>query len=496
MSKSIELTFVLALGLLLPGWAGCAAARSAREQVASYPPSQETRVTENVSSPIVPSGGSASIGDGKVSAGTAPMRDQIEIARVSNEIVEEPQDDGLFAGSGPLGSLVLAELVQQRNATLQAMYAAWQAAAAKYPQEISLDDPMLDLMMAPASFASSSDVQESWSVQASQKVPWRGKLAWRGHIANANTRAAAFDAADSRLEVESAARIAFADYLEADLSLTLNEREEKLLVELRAVAAVRYETDRGQQQDVLQATVELADVKRERVTLVRQKRVAAARINALLHRPPAAYLPDPLHESSPRAGIPSSEQLLALAIQNRPDLAAQGARIDAEWGANCLAVKEFYPDFELYGRYDKFWFDPEQQASMGVKLNLPVRRDRRRAAVQETLARISRANAEYEARIDTIREGVQTARERLIESSRIVKLFREEIIEAAEQNVASARASYEAGKIDFLTLVSAQRQLIDFLQKQIEAQAEYERQSAALDRAVGSMLTTEAAEGG
>lgn len=494
MAELAELKLILAAALLLPVWSGCASVRSRGQSVASNIALKQPARTEHASQETTAVAARISMSDGVIPRQTPKQPDQTEIATVSNEMVDEHHDDGLFHGAGLLDSHRLADLVQQRNPTLQAMYAAWQVAAAKYPQEISLDDPMLDLMMAPASFASSSNVPESWALEASQKIPWRGKRAWRGHIANANTRAAAFEAEDSRLEVASAARIAFADYLEAELSLSLNEREEKLLGELRAVASVRYETNQGQQQDVLQATVELADVKRRRMSLVRQKRIAMARINALLHRPPTAFLPAPSQESSFIAEVPSAEQLLSLAIQNRPDLAAQGARIDAEWGANCLAAKEFYPDFELYGRYDKFWFDREQQGSVGVKLNLPVQRDRRRAAVQEALARISQANAEYEAQVDSIREEVQSARERLVESSRIVDLFRDEIIEVSEQNVASARASYEAGRAGFLALVSAQRQLIDFRQKQIEAAAEYQRQSAQLDRAVGSVVAAPAGD--
>jgi cobalt-zinc-cadmium efflux system outer membrane protein len=162
--------------------------------------------------------------------------------------------------------------------------------------------------------------------------------------------------------------------------------------------------------------------------------------------------------------------------------------VAAEQAAYCLAVREFKPDLELYGRYDEYWLDFEQRASVGLKMNLPVQRDRRRAAVNEAQAKLNRAQAEYGARVAQVRYDVLSAHERLFEARETIRLYRDEILDAAEKNVGSARAGYEAGTTNFLTFVTALRQLIMFRQKQIEAAAEYQRQLAELERAVGSPL--------
>src|SRR5438128_8525739 len=55
--------------------------------------------------------------------------------------------------------LALQPLIQDvlsRNPTLAQMYAAWEAAAARYPQVTSLDDPMLSGTIAPAAFGSNT----------------------------------------------------------------------------------------------------------------------------------------------------------------------------------------------------------------------------------------------------------------------------------------------------------------------------------------------------
>src|SRR3954468_25060334 len=80
----------------------------------------------------------------------------------------------------------LIEEVQNRNPSLQAMAAAWQAAAQRYPQVVSLDDPMFSVTTAPVSFGS-DDVEPAYALQAGQKLPWFGKRAARGRMAQAET---------------------------------------------------------------------------------------------------------------------------------------------------------------------------------------------------------------------------------------------------------------------------------------------------------------------
>lgn len=75
------------------------------------------------------------------------------------------------------GELSLDELlaaVESRNASLEAMLAAWQAASQKYPQAIALDDPMFMAMGAPASFGS-PDVESAYVLELKQRIPWHGK---------------------------------------------------------------------------------------------------------------------------------------------------------------------------------------------------------------------------------------------------------------------------------------------------------------------------------
>ena len=86
---------------------------------------------------------------------------------------------------------------------------------------------------------------------------------------------------------------------------------------------------------------------------------------------------------------------------------------------------------------------------------------------------------------------MQTAFARLSASRRTLDLYTGKILRASELNVSAAPSGYEAGTIDFLRLVQAQREYIDLNEKYQTAIVEYFRNSAELDRVVGVGLSAQ-----
>lgn len=415
---------------------------------------------------------------------------------------EEPVDDraepqlsrsgeDLFATRIELSLPELVDEVQRRNPTLQAALAAWGMAAERSPQAVALDDPVFQSMLAPGSFPSASSVQASYLVGISQKIPWHGKRALRGQIAEAQAAAAGLDSEDVRLRLTEAARLAYFDYYLVRRDLELNAANRDAVASFRETARSRFEANQGPQQDMLQADVELGLLESRRIELEQNLTVAVARINALLHREPQLPLPSPVRLPGTAGELPDVASLRQMAIERRPDLTAQAARIEAEEASVALAVKEFYPDFEFMGRYDNFWTNVEQRGQVGMYMNIPLNRSRRKAAVDEALQRLAKLRAEYDAQADAIRADVEAGIARLAGSGKAAQLYSTTIIPAAEENVSVTNAGYEAGNVDFLRLVSAQRQLIELKEKQQAAIVEHHRRLAELERIVGGPIERE-----
>ncbi|HEX7450249.1 MAG TPA: TolC family protein [Pirellulales bacterium] len=404
-----------------------------------------------------------------------------------------PTADDPFGNQVELLWPALVEQVLARNRTIDAMAAAWRAARERYPQAIALDDPVFTSMLAPASLNSGiaklPGNSAGYLVGGAQKLPWFGKRQWRGEVARRESGAAWMDLQDTRLQIVEAAGLAYFDYFLARRRLALNLQNTAKLRQFREIAQRQYEATLAPQQDMLQADVELAELTRQQIELERLERIAVARINTLLHRVPDAYLPVPPDRlASPLLAL-SPSQLRAGALARRPDLAALAAELRAEQARLQLAFKEFYPDFELFGRYDNFWAQPTQRGQVGLNMNVPLYRDKRQAAVREAQWRVSRRRAEYEQRVDDVNQQVQVAYERFDESQQTLRLYVQQILPAAQLNVQSALAAYESGG-DFLRLIAAQRQLIVLQERYQEAIADYHRRRIELERVVGGPLNT------
>lgn len=419
-----------------------------------------------------------------------PVAYEAELAESPASVTVVTDTDGLFADASELPLDLLILRVIERNPSLQAAFAAWNAAAERYPQAIALEDPMLQAMLAPATLSSNSSTQASYVLGVAQRVPWYGKRALRGQMAEWEASAASADASEVQLRLELAARIAFFDYYLVHQELQLNQKNLEVTQDFRSSAKRKYEANLVSEQDLSLADLELAKIEQESIELTRAQKVAIARINTLLHRKPDAALPPPPHLLKVDGSNLDAISLSDLAIQHRPEIAALNARIQSEQSAAALACKEYYPDFEFMGRYDSFWTDKVQRPMVGMNMNVPLNRDRRGAAVREAQFRVTKLIAELNQQQDMVREDVQTAFARVEASEKTASLYDKRLLPAAETNLNAARAAYVAGSIDFLSLMSARR---EFIIQQVGYQrvlVEYHKSFADLQRAVGTAVIT------
>jgi cobalt-zinc-cadmium efflux system outer membrane protein len=402
-----------------------------------------------------------------------------------------------FEDMSELSVEALVQRVLARNPSLTQMVAAWQAASARYPQVTALEDPMFGATIGPGTIApDDAGVNFAYRLEVSQKLPYPGKLKLRGANALAEASAAGLDVDDMRLQLTESARNAFYEYYLVARALAVNRETRQRLDEFRADAEALYKTpprDRKVSlQEVVQARVEIGRQEERQLTLERMWEVAVARINTLMHLPPDADLPPPPKELSPPEALPDAQALRTIAVARRPDLEAIKNRIAAEQASLGLAHKEFYPDFEPFFMYDRFMGNNSQSkdlASMlGVRLNLPVYRNRRYGAVAEAEARIAQRRAELDRQIDQVNLQVQDAYAQMHESERIVDLYKKKVLPDAELNVKTARADYMTGQIPAISVIEAERNRLNLYDRYYEAVADYFRRRATLERVTGGPI--------
>lgn len=406
-------------------------------------------------------------------------------------VASEPSTLGVtgnpFGGMSELSAEAVVREVLARNPSLAQMAAAAQAASARYPQVISLDDPMFGVSTAPGAWGS-NEVEGGYRLEVGQKFPWPGKLPLRGASASADAAAAAQEVEDMRLQLVESAKNAFYDYYLVSRAIVVNEEGLQLLRDFRQNADNRYTTGLVPQQDVLQADVEIGRQQERLLTLKRMREVAAAKINTLLHLSPDTALPSPPEQLSIGSELPAAIEIRTMALLRRPDLAAATNRLSAEQAKLALALREYKPDVEVAAAYDALWQELPLRTMVGVRVNLPVRLSRRDAAVVEAQSMIRQRQAELARLTDQANFEVQQSYSMVRESEQAIELYRTKLIPAAENNIGAAKSAYVAGKIPFLSLLEAQRNLVELRDRQFEVVVEYFRRRAALERAAGGPI--------
>jgi outer membrane protein TolC len=378
---------------------------------------------------------------------------------------------------------VVAEVLAN-NPSVEQMIAAWRAAQARIRQDRALDDPMVAASVAPQSFQS-NDV--GYRIETSQKLYFPGKRNLRARAAAFEASAAQKDVLRIRQQLAEEASQAYYDYFLVFRSMAINEESIGIVKQLKANAESRFATGRALQQDVLQADVESGRLEEQRLSLVRYEAVARARLNTLLNREPGEPLQAVPTDLMTPAPPEEPSVLLAKALGQRPELLALAQQSEAERSKWALACKEYYPDYEVIGAYDTFWRAPDGdlRAMVGIRVNAPIRRGRRDAAVAEAQSRIAEKILAYRKMANDVRFEVTEAYEGVRESDAVVRLYGEKLLHTAEQSVTQAQSAYATNRSDFLTLLTAQRSLIELRMKYYETLSEAFKRRAALRRAVG-----------
>jgi outer membrane protein TolC len=392
---------------------------------------------------------------------------------------------------------MLVEQVLARNPSLAEMEAVWQAASARYPQAVSLDDPMVAGAFGPETIAPDDrGVEFASRLEISQKYPWPGKLQLRGQNALAASNAAANDVDDVRLQLVESAKNAFYEYFLTERALEVNQESLGLLQRIQKDAESRYQS--GNQkvsiQEVYQFKVEIGKEQRRRLELERMRRVAKARINTLMHFAPESPLPPPPKELKVDGEIRPVPELREMGLARRPDLQAIRNRAAAEEAALELAYKEFYPDFEPFFMYDRFMGNTsgsrDLATMLGVRLNLPVRRARRNAAIEEAEARLAQRRAELDKLTDQANFQIDQAYQEVQEGAETIRLYETKILKDAEANVEAAQPAYKTGLIPASNLLEAERTFVELKDRYFQALADYFRRRATLDRALAMPLNS------
>ncbi len=380
------------------------------------------------------------------------------------------------------------------NPELLAMRYETDAASERIAPAGALPDPLLRFQFedfagkdAPEGFNPFPGKGSGTKYTLMQNFPLWGKLDLRKEVATAQfeqykgRRLIAIS--DTHVRIKNA----YAQYFQTVSLKSLSEDIFNLFRDLESVTKIRYASGLVPQQDVIRAQVEKTTLQSEIIALEAEQQQAQARLNAILGRSQNA----PLSQIPELRRLPVQKidggDLKDKLVKNNPLLASQLAQISAADANKRLIEKNRYPDVTL-------GIAPTQRGNTistweaMVEVNIPIRLDTRRSQENEASAMLDAAKERRNGMENQLLGELQENLVALKAADKQLQLISNTLLPQAELTFRSALAGYENSKVDFTTLIDAQRAIRLARQGQIKMRVEQEIRFTEIERLIGEDL--------
>jgi outer membrane protein, heavy metal efflux system len=359
----------------------------------------------------------------------------------------------------------------------------------------ALPDPLFRMELQNITNAGSTAQPSLWPSKVGstkytllQPLPFWGKRDLRREVAEADAQQAQGRALATWSELAANIKTAFARYYQVVRTEELTREILDLLSRLERIALVRYESGLAPQQDVIRAQVELTTMRGELLVQESDRAALESTLNSLLARKASARLaaPERLRPVPPTAKLEEDALVDRLQAHN-PQLFASDARIRGAEKNSELTYRNRYPDFAV-------GVSPIQSGSriaeweVMVEVNIPLQQQTRRSQESEAGSMLSAARAQKEAVANRLIGELLENLAGLKSAQKIETLTTNSLLPQSEATLQAALAGYETGKVDFATLLDAQRQIRKSKQDRLKAQADAQARLAAIERLLGEDL--------
>ena len=386
------------------------------------------------------------------------------------------------------------------NAGLKAAFERWKAALQQIPQAGALPDPQFTY----GNYIDEVETKEghrSQNLQLMQMFPWFGTIQARTDGAAAAAQAAKKRYEAAKLELFFEVKDAFFEYMYLASAIEIAKENLELGKHFEEVARIKYTTSEAGHPDVIRAQLEIAKMADELKALEELRKPLSARLNAALNRKDAKNLLWPEKGQFKTVAL-SRQQLMEALKSHNPEIAAMDFELQAARSRLELAKKRFYPDLSLGVE----WMTNEGMMGTGLKnsekdevvvmfgVNLPIWRESYKAGQLQAKADMAKASQQKTQTENTLAARAAQVLYEFEDSRRKRELYGDTLALKAQQLLAVSEVAYKAGTVDFLSLIDAQRTLLNFKLLYERAGADNQQRLAELEMLAGAELTNSAEE--
>ena len=373
---------------------------------------------------------------------------------------------------------------ESHNAGIKSSYQQLQMALEQVPQAKALPDPQVTYNY----WTKQSDLQMKQTVGVMQMFPWFGKIDARTQAAIKETSAAQQKYQAARVALFKEIKEGFYEFAYLARATDTAIENLELFKHFEEVARTKHMTTTTGHPDVIRAQVEIAKMEDVLRGLNQLREPTVSRLRTALTLPADANLPWPKTEEFNAVEL-DYERLANILRQKNPELAGLNYEAMAAGSKITLAEKNFYPDIGV----GLMWENMDNRGgrdgvAMVFQMNLPLWRDSYRSGARQ--AQAQKASIEQQ-KIETENVLLTKASQSLYEyrdSIRKIRLYRNTLIPKGRELLQASEAAYREGTIDFLSLIDAQRMLLDYHLSLQRAIADNQQKLAELEMLAGTEL--------
>ncbi len=321
-----------------------------------------------------------------------------------------------------------------------------------------------------------------------QPLPFWGKRDLKRQAAEADADQARGKATTTWSDLAARIKEAYAQYYFVAANDKLSRENLDLMRRLEQVAQVRYAGALAPQQDVIRAQVEETGLSGELIAIDGEKRQLQAQINALISRNALAPLAEP--QSLRPLPAPAKLDYASLAQRLRahnPQLFTEEAGIRSAQKNRDLVYRNRYPDF-LLGVVPMQTGSQISSWGLMLEMNIPLQQASRRSQEREAEAMLAAARARKEATANRVLSELSENLAGIAAARHTETLIETGLLPQAGLSFQAALAGYENGKLDFATLLDAQRQIRLARLSAIKAQTQAQARLAEIEKLLGEDL--------
>lgn len=382
-----------------------------------------------------------------------------------------------------LDSETLVQMALARNPDVESVISRIDAYRHQVEVSDTLDDPKVSFGVAPAVLGSSGG-GNGVLVEFQQALPWPGVLDLRRKAALTDVRLWQQNLALSKIVLAREARALHASWLYRKELLELNSHHQSVWNDFIKISESKYAGGTGAKSPVLQARQELEMLRQERIELEASLQRDVASINRLLANDPDTDIAlQPLSHV-----IDVTRPMYGAALANvdmQPGYRLIAAQVERKAREFDLARRDRYPSFSVMTKYNGIWNNPDQRWSVGVGVNLPL--DFGKRTGRENRIRAEKRSLEWKQQ-DTaliLQERLAHAYSAWNEAQKKRALYQQDLIPLAEESLATAVDEYRSGAGNFLSLLVAERQLLNTQRLNLKAEWSQRVQFANLTASAG-----------